>query len=327
MTPGPSPTRRLVLAAGALLLPRAARAQPAKRRRIALLDSWPRASLEPFLKEFRQELRALGYRDEDLEIESRYADGHLERLPDLAAELVRLTPEVIVAPGPALAAASRATSTIPIVMIGASDPVGAGFVASLAQPGGNVTRLSNLAQETVGKRLQLLKTAIPRAERIAILLNPGSPANAATMEVARDATRTLRMELLPVEATTLGEIEGAFAAMARRQADALVIPGDPVFLLEKTRIVELAALHKLPAIYQFRTFVTVGGLMSYGAAGSNVSQDLASYVDKILKGAKPADLPVQQPTKFQLVVNLKTAQALGVTIPSAILAGADEVIE
>ncbi len=325
----PLPTRRLVLAAaGTLLLPRAARAQPAtRRRRIALLDSWPRVSLEPFLAAFRQELRALGYRDEDIEIESRFADGHMERLPDLAAELVQLAPEVIVAPGPAVRAAKQATSTIPIVMMGVPDPVGAGFVASLAHPGGNVTGLSNLSQETVGKRLQLLKTAIPGAERIAILLNPGSPGNTPTLQTAREAARTLRTALLSFEASAPPEIDGAFAAMIREHADALIVPGDPIFLLEKSRIVDLAASHKLPAIYQFRAFVTVGGLMSYGAAGINVSRDLATYVDKILKGAKPADLPVEQPTRFQLVVNLKTAQALGLTIPPLILAGADEIIE
>ena len=330
MTPGPSPTHRLVLdAAGALLLPHAARAQPAKRRRIAYLATGSVASSQSqsSFGAFRQGLRALGYGDDDIAIEIRYPDGHLERLPDLAAELVRFAPEVIVAEGPAVQAAKQATSTIPIVMMGVADPVGAGFVASLAHPGGNVTGLSNLARETVGKRLQLLKTAIPDAKRIAILLNPGNSGNILQFEAARQAAGALRMELISVEASVPGEIDGAFAAVTRQVADALIIPGDTVFLLEMSRIVELAASHKLPAIYQFREYAAIGGLMSYGPDRSDLSRHVATYVDKILKGAKPADLPVEQPTRFQLVVNLKTAQALGLTIPMMILAGADEVIE
>ncbi len=330
MNPGPSPTRRLVLAAaGTLLLPRAAAAQAAQRRRIAYLASPSRAAAEPFLGAFRQGLRALGYGDEDTAIEIRYADGQVERLPGLAAELVHLAPEVIVATSvAAVQAAKQATSTIPIVMAVPSDPVGFGFVASLAHPGGNITGLSgNVSNEIAGKWLQLLKTAIPGAERIAILVNPGDPAHAPYLQVARQAARTLRVELLSVEAGSPDDIDGAFAIVTRERAEALVVLSDAMFFSEMSRIVELAASHKLPAIYGLREFAAIGGLMSYGLDVKDNFRRAATYVDKILRGAKPADLPVEQPTRFQLVVNLKTALALGLTIPPVILAGADEVIE
>ncbi len=330
MTSGTAPTRRLVVAAaGTLLLPRAARAQTAKRHRIAYLASPSRAAAEPFLGAFRQGLRTLGYGDEDITIEIRYADGNQERLPELAAELVRIAPEVIVATSTAaIQAAKQATSTIPIVMVVSGDPVAIGFVASLARPGGNVTGLSIVvSNEIAGKWLQLLQTAIPGVKRIGFLINPSNPGIAAYLQVAQQAAQTLRIELLSVEARTAAEIDGAFAAMTREHADALIVPGDPMFLSEMSRIVELAASHKLPAIYGIREFAAVGGLIGYGADVKDNFRRAATYVDKILKGRKPADLPVEQPTKFQLVVNLKTAQALGVTIPTVILAGADEVIE
>ena len=329
MTHGTSAPRRLVLAAaGALLLPRAARTQPARRRRIAVLSPLSRSAVEPFLGTFRQELQPLGYGDENIEIEIRYADGQVERLPSLAAELVRLAPEVIVTGTNAgVQAAKEATSTIPIVMWGSGDPVGTGFVASLARPGGNVTGLSTSSPEMVGKWLQLLKTAIPGVERIAYLVNPGTRGPGTYLQVAQQGARTLRIELLVVEARTPDEIDGAFAAMAREHAEAMIVPSIAPFASERSRIVELAASHKLPAIYQTRAFAAIGGLMSYGPDPNDSFRRAATYVDKILKGARPADLPVEQPTKFQLFVNLKTAQALGLTIPTVILAGADEVIE
>jgi putative ABC transport system substrate-binding protein len=329
MPPGPSPTRRRVLAAaGTLLLPRAAQAQPAKRRRIAVLSPNSRAVTEPLLGAFQKGLRALGYGDEGIAIEIRYADGQPERLPDLAAELVRLAPEVIVTGSTAgVQAARQASSTIPIVMAGVGDPVGLGFVASLARPAGNATGLSTMSPEMAGKWLGLLKTAIPGSERIAILVNPDNPLQVPLLQAEQQAAGTLRIELLPVEARTADEIDGAFAIMSRERAEALIVSGDPIFMSKTSRIVELAASHKLPAIYELREFVAIGGLMSYGADLKDLLRRAASYVDKILKGAKPADLPVEQPTKFQLVVNLKTAQALGLTIPTVILAGADEVIE
>jgi putative ABC transport system substrate-binding protein len=242
---------------------------------------------------------------------------------------VHLAPEVIVATNAAaVQAAKQATSTIPIVMAVPTDPVGFGFVASLAHPGGNVTGLSSMVSyEIAGKWLQLLKTAIPGTERIAILINPPTPGHVSFLQVARQAALTLRTELLSVEARVPDEIDGAFAIMAREHADALVVLGDAMFISEGSRIVGLAASHKLPAIYANREFAAIGGLMSYGTDLTDLFRRAATYVDKILKGAKPADLPVEQPTKFQLVVNMKTAQALGLTIPPVILAGADEVIE
>jgi putative ABC transport system substrate-binding protein len=336
MTPGPAPTRRLVLAAaGAWLLPRAACAQIAKRRRIAFLAPGSRSFVEPYLEAFRQGLHALGYGDEDTAIEIRYADRHMERLPDLAAELVRLNPEVIVTGSvPGVQAAKHATLTIPIVMTAVVEPVAAGFVASLAHPGGNITGLSTQEADLAGKWLQLLKTVMPDVERIAILVNPSNPVHVPMLQIARQAARTLRTELLAVEVRAPDEIDSAFAAMKHEDARALIVPGDPTFTGGQptfsggqSRIVELAASYKLPAISLFREFVAVGGLMSYGPDLSDLFRRSAAYVDKILKGAKPADLPVEQPTKFQFVVNLKTAQTLGLTLPQSIFAVADEVIE
>ncbi len=230
-----------------------ARAQPTRRRRIVLLATASRITDEPLLGAFRQGLRALRYGDEDIAIEIRYADGHKERLPDLAAELVRLAPEVIVAVAPpAIQAAKQATSTIPIVMVSSGDPVAIGFVSSLAHPAGNVTGLSTVSPEMVGKWMQLLKTAIPDAERVAILVNPGNLGFAPLLQVAPQAARTLRLELLSVEARAADEIGGAFATMSRERAEALIVPNDAVFLSEKSWIVELAASHKLPTIYMAR---------------------------------------------------------------------------
>ena len=303
-------------------------AQPARLHRIAFLDARSRPLMEATFGAFRQELRALGYGDDGIAIEERYADGQMQRLPDLAADLVHLAPEVIVGTGPAAVdAAKQATATIPIVMVDIADPIGAGFVASLAQPGGNVTGLANLAQQTAGKRLELLKTATPGAERIAILINPGNQGNILQLQAARQAAPTLRTEVLPVEAFSADDIDGAFATMVRDHADALYATGDPVFALAAGKITGLAASHKLPAIYQDRAFVVVGGLMSYGVSRSVLFRQAAAYVDKLLKGAKPADLPVEQPTTFDLIINLKTAQALGLTIPPSVLQQATEVIQ
>jgi putative ABC transport system substrate-binding protein len=322
-------TRRLVLAvAGGALLAFAARAQPEKRRQIGYLSTRSRASSAPLFRAFREGLRALGYSDDDIEIETRYADGDLEHLPDLAAELVQLAPEVIVAVSPPVTRAlKQATSTIPVVIVASGDPVGLGFVASLAHPGGNITGLSTVSQDMVGKWVELLKTAVPNARRIAFLLNPDNPAYSVVLQGAQQAALALGVKLLSFDARAPDEIGAAFAAMAREHADALIGWGDPIFLSERSRIVELAAGQKLPAIYQFREFVAAGGLMSYGPDLPDLYTRAAAYVDKILKGAKPADLPVEQPTKFQLVVNLKTAQTLELTIPPLVLARADEIIE
>jgi putative tryptophan/tyrosine transport system substrate-binding protein len=324
-----APRRRLVLAAaGASLLPLTAWAQLAKQRRIGILAQGSRAFGAVNWEAFWQGLRVLGYGDQELAIENRWADGHLERLPGLAAELVRFAPEVIVAGSlPAAQAAKRATATIPIVVTAANDPVGAGLVASIAHPGGNVTGLSTMHEDIAGKQLELLKIAVPRAERIAVLVDPGNPSHAGVLQAVQQAARTSRTELLSIEVRAPDEIDGAFATVAREHADALVVLGGPLAMQQRSRIAELAARHKVPAIYYERELVAVGGLMSYGADLKDMYRRAATYVDKILKGAKPADLPIEQPTKFELVVNLKTAKALGVTIPPAILARADEVIE
>jgi putative ABC transport system substrate-binding protein len=328
MTRSGPPTRRLILAtAGVALLSRVARAQLEKRHRIAILAPGSRALGENW-EAFRQGLRTLGYVDRDIEIESRWADGESERLPDLAAELVPLAPEVIVVGSAAAALAARqATATIPIVVTAMNDPVGSGLVASLAHPGGNVTGLSSQQEDTIAKELELLKTAVPGAERIAVLVDPGNPTHAGVLRTVQQAAQASGTQLFSVEANAPGEVDGAFSAIVGEHADALVVLGGPLVMNQRRRIVDLAASNKLPAIYYERALVVAGGLISYGADLKDMSRRAATYVDKILKGAKPADLPVEQPTKFDLVVNIKTAQALGLTIPPSILAHADEVIE
>jgi putative ABC transport system substrate-binding protein len=322
---GAAATRRLVLAAaGVWLLPRVARGQ-AKRRRIATLAQGTRTATAANWEAFRQGLRTLGYGTEAIEIESRWADGHVERLPALAAELVRLAPEVIVA-GSA-AAARQATATIPIVVTVLNNPVGSGLVAGLAHPGGNITGLSTMQEDTVAKELELLETAVPGAMRIAVLVDLGNPSHGGVLQTLRQAAQRSGTTLLPIEARAADEVDGAFAAMARERADALVVLGGPLVFTQRSRIAELAASHTLPAIYYERELAAAGGLMSYGADLKDMNRRAASYVDKILKGAKPADLPIQQPTRFELVVNLNTAKTLGLTIPPLILARADEVIQ
>jgi putative ABC transport system substrate-binding protein len=324
---GGTPTRRLVLAAaGASLLPCTAQAQPVKRR-IATLSQGSRAGAVGW-EAFQQGLRALGYSDQNIAIESRWADGYAERLPGLAAELVRLAPEVIVALNAAAAqAAKQATATIPIVVPVFNDPVGAGLVASIARPGGNVTGLSTMHEDIAGKQLELLRIAVPRAERIGVLVDPDNPTHAGVLQALQQAGRTLRTELLSIEVRAPDEIDGFFAAMAREHADALVVPGGPLAMQHRNRIAELAASDKLPAVYYEREIVAAGGLMSYGADLKDMNRRAATYVDKILKGAKPADLPVEQPTKFELVINLQAARALGLELPWTLLARPDEVIE
>lgn len=321
-------TRRLILAAPwVLLLPGTASAQAVKRHLVGFLSSLSPASAEQRFEVLRDNLRVLGYSDDIIDIEAWYANGDLERLPGLSAKLVQLAPEVIVAASPPVVRAlKQATSTIPIVMTSAGDPVGLGFVASLAHPGGNITGLSTESEDMAGKWVELIKTAVPGARRIAFLLNPTNPAYTVVLKGAQQAAQSLHVELLPLDARTPDEIDGAFAAMARAHVDAVIGWGDPLFISETNRVVELAASQKLPAIYQFRQFVAAGGLMSYGPDLTDLYRRAAAFVDKILKGAKPADLPVEQPTKFRLAINLKTAQALGLTIPPLILARADEVI-
>ena len=329
MTRPALPTRRLVLAAvGVALLRRVARAQPVRRHRIAFLSLNSRAAAGENWEAFRQGLHALGYSEEDIVIESRWADEQAGRLAPLAAELARLAPEVIVVGSAAAAlAVKQATATIPIVVTALNDPVGSGFVASLAHPGGNVTGLSSQQEDTISKELELLETVVPTAKRIAALVDPSNPTHAGVLHTLEEAARTSRTQLFTVEANAPGEVDGAFSAIVGEHADALVVLGGPLVMNQRHRIVDLAASHKLPAIYYERELVMAGGLMSYGADLKDIYRHAATYVDKILKGAKPADLPVEQPTTFELVVNLNTAKSLGLTIPPSVLARADEVIE
>jgi putative tryptophan/tyrosine transport system substrate-binding protein len=319
------------LALGLLVAPLAAEAQQAtKGHRLGwLMSGSPPPDRDPFLEAFRQGLYDLGYAEgQNLIIEYRYAEGSQERLRDLAAELVRLKVEVIVAGGAsAIRAAQHATRTIPIVMRGTSDAVGQGFVASLARPGGNITGLSNLMVALPGKRLELLKETVPQSARIAVLANPGAPYHESWISNLTMAAQALGLQLHVVELRRADELDTAFAAMTQERADALILLEDSLLLSGlRGRIVDLAAKHRLPAMYAWRELVVAGGLMSYGPSQLDMHRRTAVYVDKILKGTKPADLPVEQPTKFEFVINLKTAQALDLTIPPSILFQADEVI-
>jgi putative ABC transport system substrate-binding protein len=316
-------TCALCLAATAVA---AAVERPAKVPRIGVLAFQPTPHL---LEVFRQGLRDLGYVEgQTIAIEYRFGEGRPERLPGLAAELVRLKVDVIVAgPPPAPEAAKQATSTIPIVFAVTGDPVAEGLVASIARPGGNLTGLAAMSPELVGKQLELLKEVVPRVSRVAVLQNPGNQGHPPTLPQAEDAARVLRVQLHILKASSPAEIDSTFAAMTVQRAGGVLVLRDPLFNAQRTQIAALAAKGRLPAIYGNREFVEAGGLMSYGASLVDLWRRAATYVDKILKGAKPADLPVEQPTKFELVINMKTAKALGLTIPRSVLSLADEVIQ
>jgi putative tryptophan/tyrosine transport system substrate-binding protein len=323
------------LAGSLLAAPLAAQAQQAaKVYRIGILGNVPLT--DPggarLWEVFIQGLRDLGYvEDRNLMIEYRSAEGKPERLPALAAELVGLKVDVIVAPNtPAALAAKQATRILPIVFIGAGDPVTSGLVTSLARPGGNVTGLSVLSTELVGKWLELLQQAVPGVGRVAALWQPGAMDERTDRDMfkgAEVAARALGVRLQFVEARGPADFERAFSDMIRANADALTVRPAPMFISERRRLVDLAAKNRLPAVYAWREFVDAGGLMAYGPTGADLYQRAATYVDKILRGAKPADLPVEQPTKFELSINLKTAKALGLTIPPSLLQRADQVIE
>jgi putative ABC transport system substrate-binding protein len=327
--------RRTFLAGtGALLLaaPLAAEAQQAaKVVRIGILGTVPPTTPEisRIWDAFLQGLRELGYVEgQNLTIERRFSEGKAEWLPDLAADLVRLKVDIIVAAGtPGPFAAQSATKTIPIVMTNHGDPVGGGLVASLARPSGNITGLSILSPEIVGKQLELLKEAIPRVSRVAVLRNPTNKTHALSLKEVEGAARSLKVQLQILEARAPSDVAGAFSAVTKESAGALIVLADPMFFGERTRIAELAAKLRLPMMTALREHAEAGGLMTYGANNSDVFRRAATYVDKILKGAKPADLPIEQPTKFDLVINLKTAKALGLTIPPSLLGRADEIIQ
>ena len=304
--------------------------QPGKVYRIGYLSQPTRASVERGVEAFVRTLRELGWIEgKNLVIEYRWADGDAERLPALAAELVRDNVDVIVAPaGTAALAAKNATTRIPIVMIFPSDPVGSGLVASLARPGANVTGTSYAAgPEIFGTQLQLLKEAVPKASRLAVLRNPADTGWAIQGKEVEAAARSLGIRIHYVDARNDKDLDGAFAAMARVRADALLVSGSSTFLAHRHRIAELALKGQLPTMENFREMVEAGGLMAYAVNMADFVGRSAVYVDKILKGAKPADLAVEQPTKFELVVNLKTASALGLSIPPSVLQRADELIQ
>ena len=326
--------RRAFLAGtGAALLasPLAAETQPRKVPRVGYLS--PGSPSDPGrqrrFEAFRQGLRELGYVEgQDIVIESRWAEGKYERYPALAADLVRLKVDVIVAVGGrASQDAQQATRTIPIVMSVTIDPLGTGLVASLARPGGNVTGLSLMASEVVGKQLELLKEVVPKVSRVALLWNPANPGSAPQLREAEASARVLGVRLQTLEARVPQEIDSAFAAMTKERAGALVVLTDAIFMNQRRQIAELAAAGRLPAVYGVREHAEAGGLIVYSANFLDLERRAAIYVDKILKGAKPADLPVEQSTKFELVINLKTAKTLGLTIPRSLLQRADEVIQ
>ena len=320
------------LTGGLLAAPLAAEGQQAaKIARIGYLS--PNLAASPHLPEaFRQGLRNLGYVEgRNVVIEYRDAEGKPERLPALAAELVALKVDVIVAPGtPQALAARQATRTLPIVFATAADPVESGLVTSLARPAGNVTGLSILAPALVGKRLELLTQAVPGVSRVAVLWQPGGHDERTDKDIlkaAEVAARALGVQLQVVEARGPADFDRAFSDMTRARAGALTVLTGIMFLNERRRLVDLTARNRVPAVYGGRDFVHAGGLLSYGPNLADLYRRAATYVDKILKGAKPGDLPVEQPTKFELAINLKTAKALGLTIPPSLLQRADQVIE
>ncbi len=319
------------LAGGLLAAPLAAEAQPAgKVPRVAYLSASSAASATWGVEAFRQGLRELGYIEgRNILIEYRWADGRFDRLPALAADLARLAVDVIVASNtPAALAARNATGTIPIVLVTSGDPVGSGLVASLARPGGNVTGLSLFSTLAMsGKQLELLKQAFPTVSHVAVLANPANPPTAGLLTETELAARPLGLRLRVVPVREPKEFDDAFAMMKNERVPALLVIADPLVNDHRGRIVAFSATNRLPAIYPYRTFVDAGGLMSYGVDLSDLSRRAATYVDRILKGAKPAELPIEQPTKFELVINLKTAKALGLTIPPSLLQRADQVIE
>ena len=308
--------------------------QPEKIFRIGFLDASTASGSAVLMEAFRQELSTLGWiAGKNITIEYRFADGKFDRLSGLATDLVRLKVELIVVTGgPPAFAAKKATTSIPIVMANVGDPVGAGLVASLARPGGNVTGLSTLSYELITKRLEVLKDAVSKLARVGLLLSPGGEAggqgDSLQLKELRPAAQALKLRLEEIETRREPNgLEIAFQTAKQKQVGAIMTTGTPFFLAERKRIVELAGKYRLPAIYPQKEFVDEGGLMSYGADYDDLFRRAAVYVDKILKGAKPAELPVQQATKFEFVINLKAAKQIGLTIPGRVLERANKVIK
>jgi putative ABC transport system substrate-binding protein len=320
---------RQFLIATVLLMPVPVQAQqPAKITRIGYLAAASFSVNAARVQAFRRGLRNLGYVEgKNIFIEWRSAEGKLDRLPALAAELVRLNVDIIVTGGQSVTRpAAEVTSTIPIVMTQDSDPVANGFVASLARPGGNITGLSTLVPELSGKKLELMKEIISKLSRVAVFGSSSSPSNAQSLREVDLAARAFKVQLQHLDVVNPSDIETAFRAASNGRAEGVLVLNSPVFVSHRTQIVDLAVKSRLPAIYSQSDFAEDGGLMTYGTSLTDLNERAAAYVDKILKGAKPADLPIEQPKKFELIVNLKAAKQIGVTIPPNVLARADKVI-
>ncbi len=321
------------LLAALLATPLAVEAQQVgKVPRVGYLSVFSSSNPYPPSEAFWQGLHDLGWVEgKNIAIEWRFAEGNARRLPDLAAELVRLRVDLIFAETtPAARAVKQATTTVPIVFSPIADPIGSGLVANLARPGGNITGITFMAPELGGKRLELLKQAVPGMTRVGVLSHPGDPSEAtvkSVLEQTEAAARALGVQLLRLEAQGPNDLDRAFAAMSRERVGGLILIPSAMFVDERRRIVNVVVKDRLPAMFYFREFVEAGGLMSYGPNFRELWRRAATYVDKILKGAKPSDLPIEQPTKFELVINLKTAKTLGLTIPPSLLGRADEVIQ
>jgi len=320
--------RELLLLLGGAMTARTLRAQQKAVPVIGVLSFGSPGPAEPFVAAFRQGLSETGWVEgQNVAIEYRWAEGDYDRLPGLAGDLVDRKVDVIVTGGPpATVAAKNATATIPIVLTG-GDPVGEGFVASLARPGGNLTGVTFMITELMPKRFELLSELVPQAKAVALLVNPNNSGTDAMIRDVETAARAKGMQLHILRAGAESEIDTAFATFVRLHPDALVVGADPLFSSFRERVVELASRHAVPTIFQWREFAASGGLISYGPSIVAAYRQVGIYAGNILKGANPGDLPVQQPTKFELVINLKTAKALGLTVPQSLLARADEVIE
>lgn len=322
----------VALGAGALAAPLFPFAQQqAKVWRVGFLSarrSPPLLDLD-YYGAFPRRLKELGYVDgRNLHIEWRFADGDYQRLPGMASDLVRLKMDAIMALGPPCAsAAQKATTTIPIVIVVSGDPVAAGFVKSLARPGGNVTGLSNLAGDMGAKHLEMLLAIAPGLSRVAVLVNPANPAHAQIVKTIQAAAQKAGIKTITLNAQTPAEIDSALAAAAREQAGAVIVGLDPLFIQQVHQIASAASSYRLPSIFPNREYAEAGGLMSYGQNQAEIYRRAAEYVEKIFKGAKPAELPVEQPTKLELLINRKTAKALGLAIPQSLLISADKIIE
>lgn len=316
-----------LLALGAAPFPSIAQ-QQGKVWRLGILFPYDPSAPNPD-NPFNRRLRELGYvAGKNLVVERRFAEGKYERLPQLAAELVEAKVNIIYSIAtPATLAAQQATRTIPVVFGGVSDPVSNGIVASLARPGANITGIANLSADAASKNFELLHRVAPRMSKVAVLINPGTATNLPALRLVQAAAQNVRVSVLPVEARTVAEIENGFSVMTQQRADAVQVAPDGLFWERRRQIAELAAKNRLPSIGNEADYADAGGLLSYGANPADMARLAAEYIDKILKGAKPADLPVQQPTTFTLVVNMKTAKSIGVTIPPELLLLADRVIE